>query len=392
MRARGAWWVWLVSLALVSQGAGAQQGLEAAKSFFEAGVKAYTSGRYAAAVEAFSESYRSAPKPQILFSLAQAERKLYIVEKDPAVLRQAIAHFRQYLGEVEQGGRRGDAIEGLTELEVLEAKLVSGNQAPAKAKTRLLITCSVEGAEVQFDGKPAGELPFLDEVKPGPHRARVSAAGYFDDEREIVAAEGATLSVDITLRPRPSKLSISARPRAEVYLDARLLGVGSIGGVEVPAGEHRVIVLENGRTTFTARVSTTRGSEHLVTARTAETRQRQASYVVGALGVSSLLVGAGLTVAALRKQGVASEIDERAGRGNISGLDLETYRSARDARDTYRQGAYVSFGLGAALGVSALGLFLFDRVAPGDAVSPANLAISPAAGRGFTGLRGRWVF
>lgn len=383
---------WALAAALASQGAGAQQGIEAAKTFFEAGVQAYTAGRYGAAVEAFSESYRSSPKPQILFSMAQAERKLYIAEKNPDVLRRAIEHFRQYLGDVEQGGRRGDATEALAELEVLAARLVAdGGSGPIKAKTRLLIASSTRGATLSFDGKPAGELPFIDEVRPGAHRIIVSAEGYLDEEREVTSVEGATLAVDIALKPRPSKLSIAARRGAEVYVDARLVGLAPAAPVDVQAGEHTVVVIENGRTAFSAKILVALGKNREVTAVTRPTTQRQVAYAVGALGASSLLASGLLTFGALRKQQSASDINERAAAGNLSPRDLDTYRSARDSRDNYRAAAAIAFGAGAALGAGALGLFLFDRPSLGD-VTSVPTSLSPEVGRGFVGALARGTF
>jgi len=383
---------WALAAALVSQPAGAQQGIEAAKSFFEAGVQAYTAGRYGAAVEAFAESYRSSPRPQILFSMAQAERKLYIAEKNPEVLRRAIEHFRQYLGEIEQGGRRGDATEALAELEVLAARLVAdGGSGPIKAKTRLLIASSTRGATLSFDGKPAGELPFIDEVKPGAHRIVVSAEGYLDDEREVTSVEGATLAVDVALKPRPSKLSVIARRGAEVYVDARLIGLAPAAPVDMQAGEHTVVVLENGRTPFSVKISINLGKNREVVATTRPTTQRQVAYAVAGLGASSLLAGGLLAFGALRKQQSATDINDRAAVANLSPRDLGTYRSARDSRDSYRTAASVAFGAGAALGVGALGLLLFDRPSLGDVTSaPATLA--PEVGLGFVGALARGTF
>ena len=75
------------------------------------GAKAYASGRYDVAIEAFEEAYAIAAKPAIVFSLAQAERKHYFATKDARYLRRAAEHFRKYLADDGAGARRADATD-----------------------------------------------------------------------------------------------------------------------------------------------------------------------------------------------------------------------------------------------------------------------------------------
>ena len=55
-----------------------------------AGAQAYAAGKYTDAVRSFEQAYALAPRPTVLFSLAQAERKSFLEHADPIALRHAI--------------------------------------------------------------------------------------------------------------------------------------------------------------------------------------------------------------------------------------------------------------------------------------------------------------
>src|SRR5206468_6795596 len=88
-----------------------------AKKYFDAGRQAYEAGDYQAATAAFEESYALSPRPAIVFSIAQAYRQQYFVDRDASKLRRAIALFTEYLNEVPKGGRRNDALRNRSDLE-----------------------------------------------------------------------------------------------------------------------------------------------------------------------------------------------------------------------------------------------------------------------------------
>ena len=98
--------------ALAPSAASAEEDIEQAKALYNAGAQAYAATRYRDAVQSFEAAYRKAPRPALLFSLAQAYRRLYVVEQSPEALRAAIPNYRRY-GAVPQGGRRADATEAL---------------------------------------------------------------------------------------------------------------------------------------------------------------------------------------------------------------------------------------------------------------------------------------
>src|SRR5439155_20339287 len=79
--------------------------VDKAKMFFNAGAQAYSVGQFAPSIAAFEEAYKLAPRPAILFSLAQAQRKQYFVDHKPYLLERSVENFRKYVEQVPQGGR-----------------------------------------------------------------------------------------------------------------------------------------------------------------------------------------------------------------------------------------------------------------------------------------------
>ena len=96
-----------------------------AREYFRAGAQAYSVGEYGAAIQAFEQAYALAPRPAVLFSIAQAERRQYFLVRDQQHLRRAIDMFRQYLEEETQTARKADAVQALSELEPLLAGAAS---------------------------------------------------------------------------------------------------------------------------------------------------------------------------------------------------------------------------------------------------------------------------
>jgi hypothetical protein len=370
-----------------------------AKTYYDAGVQAYAAGRYAVAVQAFSEAYRLAPKPTLLFSLAQAERREYTVSHDARLLRAAIGHFRRYLDVVKEGGRRTDAVEALGELEAVAARLAPADgeaAAPEKPPetSRILITTATRGATVTLDGAEHTESPVLEEVKPGKHVVRVTAPGHVDEQREVTTVQGAVLPVEITLREKPSYISVQAPAGARVVLDGRPLGEAPLpGDFEVAPGQHVVTVTRTGHVPYHERVSVERGDSLPLVVSLPRTRQRVASYAVFATGVAALLTGGALGVAAHDAEDSARSVLVKAGSTNITQADLDRYNGALATRDDLRRGLLGTIIAGAALTITGIGLYLFDDPEPPASFEPADarhvklsLSVGPGgAGLGLTG-------
>src|SRR5262249_6001882 len=127
---------------------------ERARTFFNAGAQAYGAAKYADAVRSFEQAYAIAPRPQVLFSLAQAERKEFLDRGDAGVLRHAIAHYKEYLEKVPSGGRRSEAIEAKSELEGklarLDPKEASLGATHEKRKPRVTVFSPTSGAQASL--------------------------------------------------------------------------------------------------------------------------------------------------------------------------------------------------------------------------------------------------
>lgn len=356
---------WVLALVFGVSLARADGDLEQSKTLFNAGAQAFAAGQFTAAIQAFEESYRLTPKPAILFSMAQAERRQYFIDKRPEWLRRAITHYRTYLEQVDKGGRRADAAQALAELEPLAARLEGQPSAPATAappaETRLMVSTPTKGAEVWVDGQRAAELPLIDVVKPGKHALRVTAPGFFDETREVVAVQGGLVAVDVALRERPATLTIVAPRGAEVSVDGRPQGATPIAPLDLAPGLHTVTLTLNGHHAHTEEVDLSRGEARELRTGLRKTGQRKASYAVIAAGAGGLVTGGVLTYLALGRQRQAEDTLASLETRNVEAHKLDAYDKDRAARDRYRTGAFVAYGAGAAvLTVGAL-MYAIDQ-------------------------------
>ena len=345
-----------------------KEDLDKAKALFNAGAQAYSLGQYLPSIQAFEEAYKIAPKPAILFSLAQAQRKQWVIDKDPTRLEAAVKQFRQYLAEVASGGRRADAVQALSELEpALEAMKAKGMPAPTaappvKQAARLMVTSPTTGAQVSLDGASTSEAPFIGEVKPGKHTVIVSAKGHDDEKREIQVLDGGLVAVDLTLKEKPALLDIKAPSGAEITIDGRVVGVAPLAApLSASHGRHFVAVMKNGALAWTKEVDLVRGENQKLEPQLTTSGQRTASYFVLGFAGAAVLTGGVFTVLALGKQKDAQSILDEKAIGNISPSRLGDYDDARSARDRWKLGALIGYGAGAALATAGFLLFAFDR-------------------------------
>jgi len=353
--------------------------VERAKAWFKAGATAYASGDYLAAIQALEAAYRITPLPPIAFSLAQAERRQYFAGHDPVCLTRAIALYRRYVNEVPAGGRRGDALDALGQLEPLSASLSPKPESPregsgstsastsaeTRPKTRLLITAEAPDARVSLDGDPEAASPLIREVEPGPHRVRVTAPGYVADERDVVAVEGELVPVAVGLHERPSTLRVEVPGASEIYVDGLFAGrANGLTELPVASGTHRLAIAQRGHRVFTEDLSVAPGEERTVAARLEPTRQRRvatAFFVAGSVAFGTALVTGGL---ALSAQNTAEDFLRRQAAGNVSSEDLRAYQSDVRDRNRYRTATTVAAGFSFALLATGLFLHLVDTADP----------------------------
>ena len=393
--------------------AGSDAGADAtrrARALFDAGARAYQAGAFRTAIQAFEEAYKVEARPNILFSIAQAHRRQYVLDKRAGHVAVALKYYRQYLAEVAQGGRRADTVAALGELEPLAARLQQEGQlqplGEADGATRLVVSSPSEGATVALDGEAKPRTaPLIAEVTPGKHTARIEAPGFAGESREIDVARGAVTALDIPLHELPGRLAIGGLRGAEVTIDNRSVGtIPSTGPVEVTPGHHSLRVTRGGHEELTREIDIGRGGTETFDARLPLTKQRKVSY--GLIGAGAAATGAGVVfgILTLGQQAVATGIKSDIDQGKVScpGTScpkFDQFNAAVNARDQLRIGTGVLLGGGLATAATGFLLYLFDEpqlrslARPDEAPAPApflretNLEVSaaPVVGPGLAG-------
>ncbi|AUX48747.1 hypothetical protein SOCE26_102880 [Sorangium cellulosum] len=384
----------LAATALAPRAASAEEDIEQAKALYNAGAQAYAATRYGDAVQSFEAAYKKAPRPALLFSLAQAYRRLYVVEQRPEALRSAIANYRRYLAEVRQGGRRADAAEALSELGVIAARLdataAAAPAAPAtpegpaeappevRTRARISVTSPTAGARVSLDGRPPVEVPMMAEVAPGKHRIRITAEGYVAEEREVVAVEGDLTGIDRELRELPALLQVKAPRGVEVTLDGRLLGTTPLPLIQVDPGTRFIVAMKNGHKPFSSALSLGRGQRHVVEVALSVSVQRKVSYGLFTVGTLSAAVGALTALVSLEHQDAAREIADKRKERGISERELRDYEQELGERDDLANATSGLLSTATAFWLGGVVLYLFDTPSPPPPPLPARTEPSPS--------------
>ncbi len=350
---------------------------EDAKVIFNIGAQAYDKGDFAAALSAFEQAYRLAPRPGILFSIGQARRKqFYTSGKKPEHLRAAIAAYREYLAKVETGGRRSDAAEALVELEALAAKLdvaapaaaTSVGPAPAVVVTQIMVTAQTADAKVALDGAAPRDVPLVADVQPGKHSVRVTAPGFFDEARDLEVKQGAVAGLDIQLREKPGKILVTARDGAQVSIDGRLVAQTPLAQpIDVEPGRHLLTVVKNGYRPYSAEIEIGRAEERTYEAPLAATTQRKISYALFGVGAAGAVAGGVLAGLAVMHQRDAQQFESDRQRG-VKRCDddaacqslFDQYKRDVAARDDFRRDAGIVIGSSLLVGGIGVALFALD--------------------------------
>ncbi len=369
-----------------------------ARAFFNIGAKAYEAGKYMDAVHAFEQAYKKSTRSGLLFSLAQAHRMQFFAGSDPARLRDAVKHYREYLKAEPNGRRAGDATEALEKLvpllERLETSGEPASTAPAAAtKPRLMISSPTPGVRIELDGRAVEGDTYIGEVAPGKHRVRLTAPGFQDYVRDVVVdARSGAPPLDVTLVEKPAALTVRAPDGAEVSVDGRFVGNAPLPAIELRPGTHFVAVTSNGRRAFTRKLQLVRGDRRTLDADLESTGQRTTSWVLMGVGAGGLIAGGVLGVVAMGKESDAQAIlDDSEKKGDQPASSLGRYEALRGERDDFRLAAVISAGAGLVVGGTGLVLHIFDepRVqlpdleegpagAPTQAPTPTSMEVSAA--------------
>ncbi len=343
-----------------------------AKTLFDLGAKAYDAEQFPAAIQAFQEAYRLSQRPGPIFSTAQAYRRVYNTDRNPDTLRQAVAYYKQYIEKQKSGGRVAEAQQALRDLEPILAQLAAApagtSPAPVmtamdvKPKTRLMVSSPTKGATVSLDGGEPADMPLIQELTLGAHKLRLAADGYFDDEREILAAEGQVYGLDIPLKERPALLTLKTDAGAQISIDGRSEGVAPlVRPLELSSGTHLVTITRSGYRAYSMESDFRRDERRALDVTLERTSQRYGAIaVLGAAGAGAL-VGGLFTGLALDEQRIAHDIEVAKGDRPITEAERARHESAVAAREEFKMVAYGAFGATGLLAIVGAGMYFFDR-------------------------------
>lgn len=377
--------------------------LDRARTFFSAGAQAYSAANYADAVRSFDQAYELAPRPQLLFSLAQAERKEFFASTDATYLRRAIQHYKTYLEQVPSGGRRSEATEAKADLERALARLdpsqAGGSTQLEKRKARVTIVAATPGSHASIDGGPVQELPYFGDLPPGKHVVRVSAEGYFDREREVSGDKPVDQPVDLVLQEKPCIVTVVLDQTADVFVDGRIVATAPVPRpIEVPPGPHVLSVAVNGKKPLSQEVVLPRGKPFRFEPKLETSGQRIVALSLMGVGAAGIVTGAVFGVFALGQEAKVQNIADDRAAGNIDADRLDGHNKAIERRDSFRNVSIVTLSAGAAVALGGVLLYFFDRptvnVLPPRSVEPTpapkpnqptDITASPALGPGMWG-------
>ena len=379
---------WLVGCLMVSgrAHAGEPEAVEKAKTYFHAGAQAYSVGQYQAAVQAFEQAWELAPRPAILFSMAQAERRQYFVDRKREHLDRAINLFRQYIEVVPEGGRKVDAVQALSELEPLAAGQTprrDPSERAAAPHTRLMVTAAAQGARISLDRQAVRVSPVIEEAAPGKHEVVVQAPGYFEERREVIAVESELVAIDVPLRERPASLQVVAAEGTHLSIDGRYQGAAPFArDLELPAGRHLLSMTRPGFVGITQEIDLRRGESAWVRASMPRSRQRTVSLIMLGASVSALAAGGVFAYFSNGRDKAAKGFLESQGTERLTPDQLDQYNSARLDRDRFRNAALVSVGISAGLAITGGALYFVDRPVSSTPASSTAMAATRALVKG----------
>lgn len=175
----------LVSLSLPAARCAAQSvDAEEAAALFDRGVELYREGDLDAALTQMERVYELAPKPGILYNLAQiqVERHQYVA---------ASSLYEKFLNTSEDASdpRKADA---RAQVDKLRGRIAD-----------LWVECNVDGARLSINDEPAGTLPLSEPLKidAGVSRVRVVMRGYQPAVQTLKVVGGDRARLVLSLQP-----------------------------------------------------------------------------------------------------------------------------------------------------------------------------------------------
>jgi hypothetical protein len=304
-----------------------------ARAWFEQGVQAYEEGRYAEAVTALKEAHRLTRRPGLLFSIAQAFRRIHEQTGDSTARSDAIAHYNRYLNESPEGERSSEARSRLAQLEST-SKVSSASQAGT-----LQLSVNVAAARVELDGV-ALSPPYSSSLAPGRHQLTIAADGYEAEAREVEVAAGANVAIEVQLHPSTSLLKVTGNAGAVLIVDGQRIATFPMRPLRLRHGRHTLNVMQDGHHGVSRVVDLQPGEARQLHLSGAATVRRVGSWFLVGAGSAAIAVGGALGYAALQHEEDARALQR------VPGAQLD-FGAALSARDRFRTAAILSAGLGA---------------------------------------------
>jgi hypothetical protein len=183
------------------------------------------------ALAAYDKSYALSPNPALHFNRGRA---LQFLARYP----EALDAFERFQTEATPE---------------LKARAPGLDELVAQLRTKVAtldVMCAVQGARVLIGGREVGVTPIATPVRINAGRVKVEAFadGYFPFQREIDAAGGRRIDVDLTLQSRVTSGVLVVRshvPQTNVLIDAKPVGLTPVEAV-LGAGSHPVVVTRDG--------------------------------------------------------------------------------------------------------------------------------------------------
>lgn len=380
-----------------------------AKEFFRAGEQMYNAAQYSMAADAFEQAYKLLPIPAIAFSAAQAYRLQYALDQKAARLKRAAELYRLYIEGAPQGGRMQDAVSSLADIQSIlsrldEAQLRAGGAPTGTAtRTRMIVSSSVPGAVARLDDAEPQPVPVDWNVKPGEHRVRVSAEGYYSYDEVRSVSDGQFHLVPVQLVARPALVSFAGGVGASVSVDGRPQGVLPMSRpVALQPGERVVTLHKRGHGAWSKTITVSRGESLELKPSLKTTTQRKSSYWVAGASLVSFGLGAGLFVSGGFANSDAKSFEsKRLGDSGLTAAELQSYQGAITQRNRRYFAGWSFMGAAGVLATTGGILYLLDmpdigneslaRPPPGGPASEEEpsfepMALIPAVGPDATGL------
>ena len=373
----------LAAMAIVAAPVHAQDDAQRdqARRHFRAGKAAFNDGQYLAAARAFEESYKILSLPEIAFSMAQAYRLQYFVDKQPHGLKRAIDLYQVYVAQKPKGNRFGVAITHLAELQPILLRMQQEGMSfnAAVQETQVMINSQIPGAMGRYKDQYA-KLPLTLDLEPGGYEVEISAEGYFTEKHQIQAVKNRFITVEVDLKAKPAQLSVQGVAGADITIDGRPEGeTPLVRPLEVAEGSHFVAVTKRGHRPWSLQVDLARGQELTLEPKLRITTQRKVAYGFGAFALAAALGGTVTSLAAARENRAAQDILTRRNTESITADDLIDYNIHRDERNRLLGGSVAAFSVaGLALVTGGLLYYLDTPRAERPPAAPRREQAPPA--------------